>query len=263
MSKKGENSREFLLRVISLCKTVDEKILDPFEVEVCEILETLRGLLNKYKSFEDYCLDAEAINSLSKVVKLQEEWIKHKSKPYLDLETVKSKIRNIKTKKLAEILLESWNPIATIKALPIKKLEEALKYWKNLAPQKLRMKKLNLQDTPQIEVMSWKEVENQKLMLKREFEKILKDLWELLKNKAKNGKISYWNFIHSNIYEEFIVKAYLTSFLISYGYAELITDPLKNEIFLIPKSEPKKSGKISSFIIPISYEKWIALRKAV
>ncbi|MGP3666880.1 MAG: hypothetical protein ACKD6N_02640 [Candidatus Bathyarchaeota archaeon] len=263
MSKKSENSRELLLRVINLCKTVNEKTLDPFEVEVCEILETLRSLLDKYKSFEDYCLDAEAINDLSKVVKLQEEWLKHKSKPHLDIETVKSKIRSIETKRLAEIFLESWNPIVTIKILPTKKLEEALKYWKNLIPRKLEMKKLDLQTPAQVEVIPWGEVENQKLILKREFEKILNDLWQLLKSKVKNGKVSYWDFVYSNTYDEFIMKAYLTSFLISYGYADLSVDPLKNEIFLFPKNEPKKSGNVYSFIIPISYEKWIALKKVI
>ncbi|MCX8176107.1 MAG: hypothetical protein N3E48_02605, partial [Candidatus Bathyarchaeota archaeon] len=101
------------------------------------------------------------------------------------------------------------------------------------------------------------------LMIKKEFEKVLNDLWRLLKSKVKNGKTSYWNFVYSDTYEEFIVRAYLTSFLISYGYADLVVDSLKNEIFLVPKNEPKKSGKISSFIIPVSYEKWVALKRVV
>ena len=62
-------------------------------VEVKEALESIRQLLSKWKSFEEFCLDAEAINRLSKVVKLQEEWVQHKSSLlYSDPEMVESKI---------------------------------------------------------------------------------------------------------------------------------------------------------------------------
>ncbi len=110
---KGKKvNREILLRLISLCEMVEKRGINPFEVEVAEALNQVRRMLPKWKSFDEYCLDAETINKLSKVVKLQEEWVKHRSSTlYSDPEIIRSKLMELEAKTLAQIFLKAWHPV--------------------------------------------------------------------------------------------------------------------------------------------------------
>jgi hypothetical protein len=53
----------------------------------------------------------------------------------------------------------------------------------------------------------------------------------------KEGKVKYWDFIGQKTYESTVRRAYLVSFLITYGYATMRINPLEEEVFLIPNAE--------------------------
>ncbi len=262
-SKRGKTSLEVLLRLISLCDMVEKKGINPFEVEVAEALKTIRQMLLKWKSFEEFCLDAEAINRLSRVVKLQEEWVKHRSSTlYSDPELVKSRIEKLSVETLAEIFLKSWRPIIGLEKISAKKLKEALNYWVNLSSERFKLEKISIKPED-LELASKDELTKLKVLAEEEFTKILEDFWvELLNEKGKKEKVSYWNFIYSKSYEEFIIRAYLTSFLVSYGYADMEIEPMEDKIFLVPKQKPEKLSQKSSLsvAIPLSYKKWLELK---
>ena len=61
----------------------------------------------------------------------------------------------------------------------------------------------------------------------------------MLQKKASDGKIRYWDFIGADTYEETVQRAFLTSFLVTYGYATLEIDRLEEEIFIVPYDKPR------------------------
>ncbi len=72
----------------------------------------------------------------------------------------------------------------------------------------------------------------------------------------------YWDFIGAETYEATVQRAFLTSFLITYGYATLEIHPLEEKTFIIPFEKPvAKIATQQSISIPLavtheSWQKW-------
>ena len=64
----------------------------------------------------------------------------------------------------------------------------------------------------------------------------------------------------ADTYSETVRRAYLTSFLITYGYASLDVDPLTEELVLKPRRKPRMRPreKMTSLVIPLSREDWMS-----
>ena len=77
--EREKQGREKLTRIIETCKSVEERSLDPFLVDIDESINTAKEFLPEWKIPEDLCLDAETIHRLASVIKLQSEWVKHRS----------------------------------------------------------------------------------------------------------------------------------------------------------------------------------------
>ena len=86
---------------------------------------------------------------------------------------------------------------------------------------------------------------------------------ELKKATIEISKIEYWNFIGAKTYEETIKRAYLVSFLVTYGYATLEIHPFQDRIFIKPFENPISKGEEKPFSFPISltFEEWKLWRK--
>ena len=252
--------RERLLRIISMCIDVERKGVNPFEVEVRDVLDTLRKYLPSWKILEDFVLDAEALNNIASVISLQGNWIKHRSTSlYVDPLLIEFKVKAIDTRRLAEIFLKSWHPIVEFESLSKKRVSEAVDYWNHLVP--LNKRKIILPapyDT--VESTTFEDLIKQRLISKESFNETLRNLWEELKELAnQRDQVLYWAFIGAETYEETIYRAYLTSFLITYGYATMEVNPLEDEAFLIPLTERKETNleeQSVSIPIAIDYDTW-------
>ncbi|MEM3737283.1 MAG: hypothetical protein QXJ75_04265 [Candidatus Bathyarchaeia archaeon] len=256
-----DDGLELLRRIISLCEDAQRRRFNPFEVEVKEALEKIRRYLPRWRTFEEFCLDSEAVNGLSKVIRLQGDWIKYRASPvYVDSDLVKFKIKVLTTEQLAGLFLEAWRPILTIEQISTTKLREALEYW-NLLPL-LEDKSLKLRE-PQpasSEPLKVDELLRLGLLPSKEFNDILMAMWQELKEKAGgDGRISYWDFICAETYDETLARAYMTSFLVTYGYANLEVNPLEDSILIIPyerQKTPEPGQPSVSVTIPVNYEVW-------
>ncbi|MFQ5998321.1 MAG: hypothetical protein ACE5KO_03355 [Candidatus Bathyarchaeia archaeon] len=234
--------------------------MNPFEIEVKETLEAVRNVLSKWKSFDEFLLDAEAVNDLSKVIKLQGDWLKYRSSNlYVDPALIELKIRTMSIEEIAHAFVKAWHPIVELEMITPKRIKEALDYWNQLAPKNERELKL-----------SWKGSEGGKIsedelarlgfLSEKEFSEIMKSLWFELKQKTQGKKIHYWHFIRTSTYEETVRRAYLTSFLVTYGYARLEVNPIEEEITIIPIDNPNPEftfkQTLTSLPISVGYDQW-------
>ncbi|MEM2104489.1 MAG: hypothetical protein QW717_06335 [Candidatus Bathyarchaeia archaeon] len=260
--------REKLHSIIEMCKNVEERSLDPFLIDVEEILSVVREFFPGWRQPEDLCLDAETINRLASVIRLQSEWVKHRSTSlYTDPFLLEEKIKRLEKEEIVKAFLEAWRLIVELEQVSPNSLKEAVKYWESLQPLKDRWK---LIPAPEMkgEVATWEELVNLKILGDKTFTEQMETFWNELKKmaaeKSEKGRIRYWDFIGAETYEETIRRAFMTSFLVTYGYATLEVHPLEMEIYIKPfEKQRKKIAKKQSVSIPIAItpEDWKKWRK--
>jgi hypothetical protein len=246
--------REYLMRILSLCLSVSKKGVDPFEVEVKKILDSISRYLSEWELPEDFKLDMETLSQLASIVELQARWIKNLSSSlYVDPLLIELKIKMLSAEKLKDVFAKCWHPIVEMQQLVPKRLKEGIDYWNLLPPTEDRWPKLETHRAF-VDQITLEELKKQGLLAKASFEDSIKETWEKLK--SKGDKVSFWEFIHSDSYGEAAKRAYLTSFLITYGYATLKIDYLKEKVYLIPFNEQqrKTDGK-QGISIPLSITK--------
>lgn len=259
--------REKLQRIIEMCKSVEERSLDPFLIDVDDVIATIKEYFPEWEIPEDLCLDAETIHHVASVIKMQSEWVKHRSTSlYTDPFLLEEKIRRIGKEEIVESFLHAWHPTVELEQISLHSLAEAIRYWESLLPLKERWKELL---PPKIEAgkATRKELVEQRILLDKAFSEELENFWRELKEKTaergRDGKMDYWDFIMAETYEETVNRAFMTSFLITYGYATLEINPLEEEIFIKPyEKPPAKLGKkqLVSVPIAISPEEWLKHR---
>jgi len=260
MPLSAQERRELFLRIIDLCQAVSKRGVDPFDVEVKEFFQRLRELLPKLREREELYLDMEAVLGLANVIFHQGEWIKHKSSMlYFDPMLILWKLHSLSPKELAEVFVGSWHPVVELECLTPYGLREAMEYWTNLPSLSERGGELAEVEVPPERVPP-EELARLGILTEQEFNEALEQMYRSLKRAAgKRGKVSYWKFVGARTFEETAKRAWLVSFLVSYGYATLEVKPLEEEIILRPLPEPRKpeQGEIPSSIpIAIAKDEW-------
>ncbi len=262
--KSKRPGQERLQRIIDLCKSIEEKGLDPFLVDVEDLIEAVHTLFKEWEKPEELILDAEAVNYLASIIKLQSDWVKRKSTSlYTDPFLLQEKIQALDKEVMVDVFLRVWHPIVSLEQITIRSLAGAMKYWKDLLPLDERWL---IEKPSEIETgtITEEELIRQRILAEETFQDRLNQLWEELKSKSKeSGKVSYQEFVYTPDYLETVKKAYMTSFLVTYGYARLEIHLLEEEIFLIPNEEPRllnNSERTLSFPISVSYEEWLRWR---
>jgi hypothetical protein len=225
---------------------------------VQDVLELLRKYLPKWEVLEDFALDAEALNKISSVVQLQGNWIKHRTSTlFVDPLLIELKIKMFEATVLADIFRKSWHPIVEMDRLTPRRIHEAIEYWNHLLPLDERYLKLP-EPTDNLGLTSLEELVNSRMMSEEGFNDLLQRLWIELKTQASqtdDGQVPYWNFIYASSYDETVFRAYLTSFLLTYGFATMEIDRINEASFLIPRNEPKEISLTEQMIsIPISID---------
>ncbi|MGQ9468931.1 MAG: hypothetical protein ACUVTD_03775 [Nitrososphaerales archaeon] len=263
--QRSKVSLEDLIRIVEMCRTIEIKGVDPFEVNVKIYLEKLKKYLPRWKLLDELLLDAEAINAISSIIKLQSDWIKHRSSSlYIDPIFVELKIRMLDSKTIAEAFLDSWHPIVEIDQIFSQRLKDAIDYWNNLLPLSERWREDFGLGSP-VEPIEMDDLIKLKIISLKDFEDRMKGLLKELMNKLSvNDKIDYWDFVYADTFEGTLERAYIVSFILTEGYATLIIDPLEEKTFIMPLKEPRKlsSKKMTrSLPITIDYEHWKNLRR--
>ncbi len=255
--------REKLQRIIEMCMAIESHSVDPFLLDVDSIIKVIKEYFPHWEQPDEFNLDAEAIHHLASVIKLQSEWVKHRSTSlYTDPFLLEEKIKQAEKDEMVDMFLKAWHPLVELEQLSLNSLAEAMRYWEALLPLRERWPELFAPEVG-IETASRDELIGQRILGDKVFSEELYCYWQELKEKVKEkgreDKIRYWNFVGAETYEETVQRAFLTSFLITYGYATLEIYPLEEEIFIKPFEKPSdKIAKQQSISIPIAvtHENW-------
>ena len=260
-AQEKKQSSERLQRVIELCKSVQDRGVDPFAVDIDHVIATLQKCYSDWESPEELARDAEAVQYLASVIQNQGDWVKHRSTSlYTDPFLIEEKIQRLNKEEIADLFTQVWNPIIEQEQISIPSLAEAMKYWNELSPIDERWQRL---DPTQVTAgaTTREELIRQKILAEKTFFEELETFWKELKQKVgENEKILYWNFVGADTYSDTLDRAYMTSFLVTYGYATLKIDPLEEEIFIIPFQEPRSGlsdKRMVSVPISVSHEEWL------
>jgi hypothetical protein len=271
MQSKRERSkagREKLQNIIEMCKSVEDRSLDPFLVDVDKIITTVKEYFPEWEIPDDLCLDAETIHRLASVIKLQSEWVKHRSTSlYTDPFLLEEKLTRLGKEEIVETFVNAWHPIVEFEQISLHSLAEAFRYWESLLPLKERWKEFPPAEFER-SLATREELIRERILRDKAFSEELENFWQELKSqvetKGENGKIPYWDFIGAETYDETVQKAFMTSFLITYGYATLEIHPLEEEMFIKPyEKQMVKAGKKQLVSIPIavSAEDWMKWKR--
>jgi len=264
-SKKEQKKvgREKLQRIIEMCMAVENRTVDPFLLDVDDIIRVIKEYFPQWEQADELNLDAETIHHLASVIKLQSEWVKHRSTSlYTDPFLLEEKITQANKEEMISVFLKAWHPLVELEQLSLHSLAEAMRYWATLLPLKERWPELAVPEVA-MGITSRDELIKQRILGDKVFSEELECYWQELKEKVaakgREGKIFYWDFIGADSYEETVQRAFLTSFLITYGYATLEIYPLEEEVFIKPFEKPlAKVGTQQSISIPIAvtHENW-------
>jgi len=258
--KKKKLGEEHLQRIIDLCKSVEDRGLDPFLVDVNDLIAVVREYFSEWESLDEFSLDAETINRLASVIKLQSDWVRHRSTSlYTDPFLIEEKLRKLSRESLARLFLNVWHPVVELEQISSYSLVEAVKYWQRLLPLDERWTKTAAFRT-ELGAATREELIMQRIMAEKAFTEELEMLWHELRLRVGKGeKIPYWDFVGAGSYEETSKRAYMTSFLVTYGYATFEVHRLEEEIFIVPFDRPRSLvGKKQVVSIPVSvgFEEW-------
>ena len=255
--------KEKLERIIEMCLAIENHVVEPFTLNVDEIIKIVHEYFPNWENPDELKLDAEALHHLASVIKMQSEWVKQRSNSlYTDPFLLEEKIRQISKQGMVDVFLGAWSPIIEFEQLSLHSLAQGLLYWAALAPMGDRWKDIDVSEVAMGSV-SRDELVKQRVLGDREFSEELECYWQELKNKTVekgvDGKIAYWDFIFSDTYDETVQRAFLTSFLITYGYATLEIDRLEETVFILPFDKPRKEAlteQSTSVALAVSVEDW-------
>ena len=248
--KKVKLTREELEKIIKICESVEKRGLDPFTVNVKELLSTLRKALEENQELDHYVLDAETMYKIAAIIALQHKWLRDSAQAlFVDAQLIGTKLLAADKKSIVRAFLKAWRPIISLEQVTFQRLKQGIDYFLGLPPRSGER------------VWGWKisdrEVELLKAKLAAEEdvdEKIRMLHQELLREYESRGEIDYWDFIRRGDFEESFERAYLLSFLITEGFVDVKRNPLKNEIKLIPRREKAERKRPSSLVIVIGGE---------
>ena len=255
--------KERLERIVEMCIVIENHNVDPFTLNIDEIIKVVKEYFPHWQHPDELKLDAETLHHLASVIKLQSEWVKQRSTSlYTDPFLLEEKILQIGKQEMVNVFLKAWHPLIEFEQISLNSLAQGLLYWEALAPLGERWKDFDVSEVS-MGFASRDELIKQGVLGDREFSEELNCYWQELKDcvakKGQDGKIQYWDFIGADTYEETVQRAFITSFLVTYGYATLEIDRLEEQVFIKP-FDKQKTGILTqqsmSIPIAVSFEDW-------
>ena len=211
-------------------------------MDIKEKILLLRQRLPEWKFLDELLVDSEAMLELAQIVKLQDEWLKHRaSSLYIDPLLIQLKLKLLPKESLSEAFIKSWHPTAQVDQISPRGLEKAFVYWRDLQPMSERFKDEFGSYGTRPGLVDYSDLISLGVFSQQQFETTLTELDDELLRKSNGEWVDYRDFLGDESYERKVLRAYLLSFLISEGRATLKTEPLTGKIWVRPLAEKSKA----------------------
>jgi hypothetical protein len=255
--------RERLERIIEMCIAIENHQVDPFNLNIEDIIRIVKAYFPHWDQPDELRLDAETLHHLATVIKMQSEWVKQRSNSlYTDPFLLEEKIKKTSKQQMVDVFLAAWSPVVEFEQLSLHNIAQGLLYWETMPQVGERWRDIDVSAVA-MGLVSRDEMIKQRVLSDKEFSEELETHWTELKTiveeKSPDGKISYWDFVGADTYEETVQRAYLTSFLVTYGYATLEIDRLEETIRILPYKKPRQGAlneESTSVPIAVSFSDW-------
>ena len=245
--------------VINLCKMVQSGKIEPFDIDFDYIMGVIKKHYPDIKDIQDFCLDAQALKELSSVLERQNQWIEHQSTTlYKDPFMLSQSLMGMDIGKIADAFLRSWHPLVEMEQISAKTLAGSLEYWGAVIPFDERIQDIYAEERD-TEYASMDEARQLGFIPEEGFTDIIEKFWNELGEKVgPGGVIDYWDWIGAESYQETVYRAYLTVFMVGYGYANASWDRLMEEHKIIHNVELRPDPGQSKVSLPtmVDYEEW-------
>lgn len=245
--------------VINLCRMVQSGKIEPFDIDFDYVMDIIQKHYPNIKDAKDFCLDAQALKELSLVLERQNQWIEHKSTTlYKDPFMLSQSLMALDIGAIADIFLRSWHPLVEMEQISARTLAESMAYWGDLVPFAERWQDLEVEER-ETGVASRDEARLLGILPDEGFTEIIEEFWkELGERVGPGGSIDYWDWIGAETYEDTVYRAYLTVFMVGYGYANADWDRLMEEHTIIHNIELRPDPGQAKVSLPvlIDYEEW-------
>ena len=262
MAKKLERAkphtaiaRRDVIDIVKTCEAIEDRKFNPFLLDVRYALNTLRKYFPHWRELEDHCLDAHALNRLSRVLRLQGSQLRFQSSSlYADPAFLEEKLTALSVKRLAEIFVRGWHPIAELEQITEPSINEAIAYWNLLTPVEERWRRFEMGSSAPPGTLETDDLDRLGVRAKETFEERLSELWRQLKEESGTGAVNYQDFICREGFLETIERAVHVSFLLTYGYARMVRS--NGSMQLLPNEERKLERHPVSLPVSITREVW-------
>ena len=204
---------------------------NPFDVDIREKLLILKERLPELKLLDELLVDSEAMLELSRIVKLQDQFLKQRASAlYIDPLLIQLKLKLLSKGALSEAFIKSWHPVAQVDQISPRGLEKAFVYWRELIPMSERFKDQFGNYGVRPGVVDYSDLISLGVFTEEQFESSLAQLHDELLRRSNGEWVDYGDFIGDESFESRVRRAYLLAFLLTEGRALLKTEPLTGKI---------------------------------
>ncbi len=222
--EENDRMKEQLSRLIAELGRLMESGADPLDLDVNQKLTRLGELIDKSTDFAHIELDTEALYRLALLIYAQSRSLRDKSSIlYVDPFLIRLALIGASPDRLAQALLRAWTPVTYRDVLNHQMMRNSFEYWSAL--KKYEMKQRSS------EILSGQDLKSMGVSYEVLMTKEIEDLHDELKK--RDDKVLYEELVGKGNLSERLRKAILISFMLSYGYATIVKDPLQRKIWVV------------------------------
>lgn len=213
---------EDVKRIIDLPDTLARRGGDPFAIDVSQLLEEIRG--TRGDRTNRLLLEAEALNSVSKVVKDQEDWVIEALRGMkLDPQLIREKLDKMQVKDIAGLLAMDIYPCMGIRRISGARIRDALDYFSLTEP---------WGRAGRMGSVVFRNRENTGMKIdEMDLEREAEELYNKIRGELENGPIDYNALVGAS--DSPLLTAYCIAQLSSTGRIAVRKDPLANDVHII------------------------------
>lgn len=241
LSDRETTNKKEIQKLIEELDNIISKEENILEINLDEKIRKLAELLSNSNNLEEINSCSEIIQRLAVIIFEKTKALKNRSGIlYIDPFLTKLAILGSDVEKLSRAFIQSWRPVVGRDVINPFLLKESMTYWSNITKYSFEEEReeRNVENEVKINFLSEREISE-------EIEKMYEEL------EKRGGKELYEKLIESENLSDKIFKAVVLSFMITYGYAGIIREPLKGKVWVVKKEKTTESKNPESFVIVV------------